>query len=60
MNGHLLSLALLLHALCCAQSPQVRSQVPPNLSKRAAIDLAHASADQRIQAYEVEVEERAK
>jgi tetratricopeptide (TPR) repeat protein len=53
MNGRVLSLALLLHALCCAQSSQVRSQVPTNLSKRAAIDLAHASADERIQAYEV-------
>ena len=46
MNRRLLLLALVTHAFC-------RAQVPPSrLSPRAALDLANAAADQRIQIYE--------
>lgn len=44
MNSRLLSLVLMLSAFCWAQSPQ--------LSKRAAVNVAHASTDERIQIYE--------
>jgi tetratricopeptide (TPR) repeat protein len=59
MNWRLLPIALLTQAFCWTQSPAQPKKAPPlptHLSKRAAVDLAHASTDERIQIYQALLE----